>query len=253
MMNITDGNHPAVDFLLMVAVVLIIAYAAAKIGFMALRRITRHHALALKTVEDMQGVGIATICVIALAAAQDVIPWPAQYLTTINHVLMVAIIVMVTWLLVKLTKSTSSAVIAHLPQEELVSVHGRRMQTQTRLLARTMMTVIVIIGFAAALAGIVSAVFAAFRRRKAATARPVDAAPRFGSKFDSKVESRSERRSVRRTRVPARTAPASHSTPIEASLIPEQVTMARPSAPPRGPYRTMRDQRIHADAASRPD
>jgi len=151
MMNITDGNHPAVDFLLMVAVVLIIAYAAAKIGFMALRRITRHHALALKTVEDMQGVGIATICVIALAAAQDVIPWPAQYLTTINHVLMVTIIVMVTWLLVKLTKSTSSAVIAHLPQEELVSVHGRRMQTQTRLLARTMMTVIVIIGFAAAL------------------------------------------------------------------------------------------------------
>lgn len=112
---------------------------------------------------------------------------------------------------------------------------------------------LLIIGFAAALAGIVSAVFAAFRRRKAATARPIDAAPRFGSKFDSKVESRSERRSVRRTRVPARTAPASHSTPIEASLIPEQVTMARPSAPPRGPHRTMRDQRIHADAASRPD
>lgn len=116
---------------------------------------------------------------------------------------------------------------------------------------------LLIVGLAAALAGIVSAAFAAFRRRKAATAKPVDATPRFGSKFgsklDSKLDSWPERRSIGRTRVPTRTAPASHATPIEASLIPEQLTMTRPSAPPRGAHRAMRDRRVHADAVSTPD
>jgi small-conductance mechanosensitive channel len=139
------------DLVLRIAIVLLVAYALSMTGFIVLKRITRHHTLALKTVQDLQNVGVATACVIAVAAAQDIIPWPDQYLVTINHVLMVLVIIMLTWLLVKLTKSTSSAVIAHLPEEELQSVHGRRMQTQTRLLSRTIMTVIVIIGFAAAL------------------------------------------------------------------------------------------------------
>ena len=139
------------DLALIVAVIVVAAYTLSRVGFIILKRITRHHALTLKTVQDMQNVSIATACVMAVTAAQDVIPWPAQYAATINHLLMVVIIIMLTWLLVTLTKSTSGAVIAHLPEKELLSVHGRRMQTQTRLLARTIMTVIVIIGFAAAL------------------------------------------------------------------------------------------------------
>lgn len=139
------------DIVLIVGIILVVAYALSRIGFLILERITKHHTLALQTIKDVQNVGIATACVIALAAAQDIVPWPTQYVLLISHILMVATIVMLTWLLVKLTKSTSGAVIAHLPAEELLSVHGRRMQTQTRLLARAIMTVIVIIGFAAVL------------------------------------------------------------------------------------------------------
>jgi len=91
---------------------------------------------------------------------------------------------------------------------------------------------IFVIALAAALAGVVSAIFVAVRRRKRVKlqASEIDLAagdmfPRFGSKADRESGGwfRFERRRVR----PRQTAP------IETSLIPEQVAMSRPQASPR--------------------
>ncbi len=145
------SSFPLFNLTVVVLVILFIAYAVTKAGFMILKHLTKKHAHALKTIQDTQTAGILAVCLIALAATLDITPWPFRYAGAIEHVLMVAIIIVLTWLLVQLTSSTSNAVIAHFPQQELASVHGRRMQTQTRLLARAIMTVIVIIGFATAL------------------------------------------------------------------------------------------------------
>src|SRR5438876_97308 len=56
------------NLLLIVAIILAVSYALAKTGFFLLRRIAKHHSLALKTVQDMQSSGIATACLIGLAA-----------------------------------------------------------------------------------------------------------------------------------------------------------------------------------------
>lgn len=92
---------------------------------------------------------------------------------------------------------------------------------------------------AAALAAAVSANVAALRRRKVAKAKPADFSPRFGSKSD--------RQGIGRLSLQRRETKSPQSAPIQTSLVPEQLTMARPFVAPRRQERINRDWRARAE------
>ena len=84
---------------------------------------------------------------------------------------------------------------------------------------------VLIVLLAALLAGAVFAVFAVFRRRKPVTFKPAAGGPRFGS--------RPERDDGLSLKWPRREAGIKPAAPIQNSLIPQQVSVTRRSAPRR--------------------
>jgi hypothetical protein len=98
--------------------------------------------------------------------------------------------------------------------------------------AKAVVPNLLVIALAAALAVAVSTIFKLVRRRKPVTGEAADFVAHFGSKPD--------RRSVVRSRLPTAEAVSSQPVPIQSTLIPEQLTMMRPSAGSRWQARLKR-------------
>jgi len=154
-MNLAQINslldaHPLLAVLLSTVAIIVVTVLIVRLGFAMLKRFGRAHPVFLHMLEATELSAIWAACFIALAAGLGASPWEFTS-PLLEHLVTVAAIATLTWWLVRVTGSTAAAVIERFPKEELTSFHGRRVQTQASLLARAVMTVIVICGLAIAL------------------------------------------------------------------------------------------------------
>lgn len=144
-------THPEIVFAAIGVVAIIVALLVSQIGLIAMRRAAKGYSFPTIVIDNIRQPTRWLLCFVVLQVASNAIPGEIKYLDSLQHILLLGIICAVSWLGVRLAKGTSIAVLDRYSQEEVQTVHARRVQTQARLLARTIMTVIAIIGFSAAL------------------------------------------------------------------------------------------------------
>jgi small-conductance mechanosensitive channel len=142
--------HPWLGVTISTIAIIVVTSIVVRLGLVVLKRLARPHPLVLHMLEATQRSALWAACFIALAAGLGASPWEFKS-PLLEHLVTVAAIATLTWWLVRVTSSTAAAVIEKFPKDELTSFHGRRVETQARLLARAVMTVIVICGLAIAL------------------------------------------------------------------------------------------------------
>jgi small-conductance mechanosensitive channel len=130
---------------------LIVAVIAARIAFAVLRRIALREALAGPFVSAALAPGNVLA---ALAAVQSVLqasPNALYGMGALRHFGTVAMIAAGTWLAMRLAAAISDAVALRYPVDVADNLHARRIRTQTRVITRTLATLIGVIGLALAL------------------------------------------------------------------------------------------------------
>lgn len=143
--------RPAVGLSIAIGLAVLLAMVAGHIGLAVLRRAARGYLLPSHWVKATKQPALWALYFIAVQAVLGGSPWKLGFLPALQHAVTLVIIAALSWLGVRLAGATSDAVIERYSSQHIVTVHARRVQTQTRLLARTVMTVVVIIGFSAAL------------------------------------------------------------------------------------------------------
>jgi small-conductance mechanosensitive channel len=133
------------------AAVLVAAAIAYRAGIAVARRLTRGRPVAPIFLKRAESPGLA---VAALLAAQGVLQSAPNSLPGIGaarHVEALFLIAALTWLAVRLSTAISEAVAARHPIDVTDNLAARRIQTQTRVLTRTLGSIAVLVGISFAL------------------------------------------------------------------------------------------------------
>ena len=88
---------------------------------------------------------------IFFSAALRTVPMPESHLALWIHGLRLALLACVTWLLVRVVGAVEAWILRRNPMEVIDNLHARRIQTQTRVLARITMGAIILLGGSLAL------------------------------------------------------------------------------------------------------
>ena len=132
-----------------------LAVVAIRVGTAVLRRIAQRHPFWLPFVQAAAGPGAAVAAFLALQGALLAAPGtpevPPYGLQALRHAATLAVIASATWLGVRLTAAIAEAVALRFPADVADNLHARRIVTQTRLLTRTLASVIVLVGVSFAL------------------------------------------------------------------------------------------------------
>jgi small-conductance mechanosensitive channel len=129
----------------------LVAFVAARIAAAVLDRVARREPLAGPFVSAARTPG----CVLAaLAAAQSVLqaaPNALYGIDTVRHAGTLAIIATATWLAMRLAAAIADAVTLRYPIDVADNLYARRIHTQTRVLTRTLATLVAFVGLSFAL------------------------------------------------------------------------------------------------------
>jgi small-conductance mechanosensitive channel len=133
------------------AIALAVALAAARIALLVLRGIARRERLAGPFADAGATPGTALAALFAVYAVLQAAP-PALYgIGAALHACTLAVIAAATWLAMRLAAAISDAVALRFPADVADNLAARRIQTQTRLLTRTLASVIAVVGVSLAL------------------------------------------------------------------------------------------------------
>lgn len=138
---------PALSAATAVALVVI----AMRIGTAVLRRIAQSRPFWLPFIGAAEGPGIAVAAFLALQGPLLAASSTLYGLDALRHMATLAVIAAATWLGVRLTGAIAEAVALRFPADVADNLHARRLLTQTRLLTRTLASVIVLVGISFAL------------------------------------------------------------------------------------------------------
>jgi small-conductance mechanosensitive channel len=133
------------------AVAITIALLAHRMLFALLRRVTRGSILAGIIVEFVTRPARLVLPLFALQFVMAGAPADLPFWTLANTILSVLLIVAITWLIMRVVAGGGEAVIRLNPADVSDNLHARRIQTQTRVLSRTLMFFVLMIGTASAL------------------------------------------------------------------------------------------------------
>ena len=86
-----------------------------------------------------------------LGVALRAVPMPEDHLATWLHMVWLAVVGCITWLLVRIVGAVEASILRHNPMEVADNLHARRIQTQTRVLSRVVMGAIILLGASLAL------------------------------------------------------------------------------------------------------
>ena len=128
-----------------------LAVVAIRIGTAVLRRIAQRQPFWLPFVQAAAGPGVAVAAFLALQGALLAAPGTLYGLEALRHAATLAVIASATWLGVRLSAAIAEAVALRFPADVADNLHARRIVTQTRLLTRTLASVIVLVGVSFAL------------------------------------------------------------------------------------------------------
>ncbi len=117
----------------------------------ALLRLVRLHVVAAKVLEAVSRPMLVAAPLLALQFVLGVASADLAYRSTVAHVASVAFIATLTWLVMRVVGGVAEGVIELHPANVSDNLEARRVQTQARVLSRTVMFVVGVIGLAAAL------------------------------------------------------------------------------------------------------
>jgi small-conductance mechanosensitive channel len=120
-------------------------------GVSILRRITHKRRAAALFAEAAESAGLAVIVLLFVQVALQSVPDDLYGITTVRHVVAVALIAAGTWLVVCMTTTVADAMVIWHPADVSDNLQARRIQTQTRMLTRMAASVAVLLGVSFAL------------------------------------------------------------------------------------------------------
>lgn len=133
---------------LSIAVALVLAVVAFRAGFAVLRRLSRAKPVPTAFVRAAEGPGLAVVALIVLQPMLQAVPDGLRGIRGVRHVALLLFISAMTWLAVRMTTAVADAVSLRFPIDVSNNLNARRIQTQTRLLTRTLASTAVLVGVA---------------------------------------------------------------------------------------------------------
>jgi small-conductance mechanosensitive channel len=134
---------------------LTVALAAGVIGWRialaVLRRVTRHRVIPGLFITASESAGLAVLVMVLAQPIVHAAPDSLYGIDTVRHAVAILLIVAGTWLAVRLSNTIADAVAVLHPSNVEDNLQARRIITQTRVLTRTLSSLIVLLGFAFAL------------------------------------------------------------------------------------------------------
>lgn len=133
------------------AVALTVVAIAYRAGVMVLRRLTRNRPAAAVFVKRAESPGLAVAALLALQGVLQSAPNSLPWVAAVRHFEALLLIAAATWLAVRMTNAIGEAVAVRYPANVTDNLSARRIQTQTRVLTRSLASLVVLIGIAFAL------------------------------------------------------------------------------------------------------
>jgi len=124
---------------------------AARVGFKIARRLARGHIVVATLIDYSEEAARALVLLLALQAVWEAAPDSLYLIGAVRHLTVVLLIGVFTWLAVRMLAAVSKIILLKYPSNMADNLHARRIQTQTRVLARTVMVFVVLFGVSAAL------------------------------------------------------------------------------------------------------
>ncbi|HYC46542.1 MAG TPA: mechanosensitive ion channel domain-containing protein [Burkholderiales bacterium] len=129
---------------------IIAALALNSILFVVLRRVTRFSTVMHTVVQFIAAPSRLVMPLIALQIVLEAAPPDLLYRARVAHLLTIALMAAWTWLAVRAIAGVGDAIIRLNPADVTDNLHARRIQTQTRVLTRTAMFFVLLVGAAGA-------------------------------------------------------------------------------------------------------
>ncbi|MGE5522065.1 MAG: mechanosensitive ion channel family protein [Rhodospirillaceae bacterium] len=132
-------------------IAVLVALVAYAVLFAILRRVTRFSVIASTVLEYAASPAKLVLPVLALQFVLAAAPDEIQAQRFVGDWVSIALTLAITWLAIRAVAGVGEAVIRLHPSDVGDNLHARRIQTQTRVLARTVMFFVLLIGAASAL------------------------------------------------------------------------------------------------------
>lgn len=144
-------QHPWAATLVAALVAVFAAMVAHRVGRTLLRRVVRHSGMLQAVVHAMDRPAAAVLPLLALLVVWQFAPDNLHFIVRLRHFTVLALVGSLTWLLISAIAGFAQAMIDQHPATMEDNLQARRIQTQTKVLARTAMVVVLIAGSATAL------------------------------------------------------------------------------------------------------
>ncbi len=139
-------SHPWFGTWLAAVIAIPVALAVHRIGGMVLKRITRPAPAIHAMVLACHAPARVVLPLIALQMVWQATPEDLRYIASVRHLNGLLLIAATTWLALKAIGGFADGVLAQHPSDVADNLQARRVLTQTRVLARTAMSVVVVAG-----------------------------------------------------------------------------------------------------------
>lgn len=133
------------------AVALAFAVAVHWLGARVLRRLARPYRRVSLFVRRVRQPALAVLVILALEFVWWQAPDTLRFISSLRELAAVALIAAITWLSVRCAAAIGEAIVAAHPLDIADNLQARRIHTQARVLARTVMVLIIVLGVGAAL------------------------------------------------------------------------------------------------------
>ncbi|MBJ2157961.1 mechanosensitive ion channel family protein [Variovorax sp. IB41] len=138
--------HPWFGTWLAVLVAVPLALLVHRIGGLVLRRITRPAPAVHAMVVNCQSPGRLVLPLAALLLVFQAAPDDLRFIASVRHLNGLLLIAATTWFIVRAISGFADGVLAQHPSDVADNLQARRVLTQTRVLARTAMSVVIVAG-----------------------------------------------------------------------------------------------------------
>lgn len=150
-MEILQNLHPWAVTAIWAAVALGIVTVGCRVAFAIGHRFTRTRPVLETLLDHAEEPGRLLLSALALQSVWQAAPSGLMWMVGVRHVTLLLTIGAVTWLAMRLVSAVGQIIILSHPSNIADNLHARRIQTQTRVLTRTVILFIIIFGVAAAL------------------------------------------------------------------------------------------------------
>ncbi len=144
----SKSSNPLLAFVVAAAIALVLGYLVQWAGRVFMLRVGRHfsvtQSLLRSTVAPMQIVMPLIFLQVVLLATPD--DW--TFMPRVRHVTGVVFILAITWLVIRSIGGLADTIIVMRPVTQTDNLHARGVQTQTKVIARTLMGISGLIGLA---------------------------------------------------------------------------------------------------------